>query len=295
MINHLSASDPIALLVNNGAKQLAPLSDSAKLDVRLLLSFVIDKPLSYLLTWPDTQLSSQQFQRFLTLFKQRLQGKPIAYLVGFKEFWSLKLQVSPATLIPRPDTEVLVETVLANHSESPLHCLDLGTGTGAIALALASENSNWHIDAIDFQDEAVTLAKSNAKRLGFSKVNIYQSDWFSKVNKQQKFDVIVSNPPYIDGLDEHLEQGDVKFEPKTALIAGNNGFADIEHIIQTSKAHLKDGAWLYFEHGFEQALKIHTLFTQNGFNGAKTVKDYNGHDRVTYACYKSSTLKKVQN
>jgi release factor glutamine methyltransferase len=284
---NFSASDPIALLVNNGAKQLASLSDSAKLDVRLLLSFVIDKPLSYLLTWPDKQISQQQYQHFLTLFDQRKQGKPIAYLIGFKEFWSLNIQVSPATLIPRPDTEVLVETVLNNHSQSHMRCLDLGTGTGAIALALASEHLSWNIDAIDFQDEAVVLAKSNAKRLGFSHVNIYQSDWFSMVDNQKRFDVIVSNPPYIDALDEHLVQGDVKFEPKSALVADDNGYADIENIIKTSKPHLQDGAWLYFEHGFEQAEKIQTLFSQYGFSGVTTVKDYNGNERVTYACYKS--------
>lgn len=281
-----SASDPIALLVNNGAKQLAPLSDSAKLDVRLLLSFVIDKPLSYLLTWPDKQLSQQQFQDFLALFEQRKQGKPIAYLIGFKEFWSLKLQVSPATLIPRPDTEVLVETVLANHQELSLSCLDLGTGTGAIALALASEKSGWQIDAIDFQEEAVTLAKSNGQRLGFKSVNIYQSDWFSNVDSQKRFDVIVSNPPYIDALDKHLEQGDVKFEPKSALVSADSGYADIENIIKNSKAYLKEHAWLYFEHGFEQAKQIQRLFTQYGFSEATTVKDYNDNDRVTYACYK---------
>jgi release factor glutamine methyltransferase len=283
---HFTASDPIALLVNNGAKQLAPLSDSAKLDVRLLISFVLDKPLSYLLTWPDKQLSQQQYQHFLTLFEQRKQGKPIAYLVGFKEFWSLNLQVSPATLIPRPDTEVLVETVLNNHGESSLNCLDLGTGTGAIALALASEHSSWNIDAIDFQNEAVELARSNALRLGFLHVNIYQSNWFSEVDNQKKFDVIVSNPPYIDALDEHLEKGDVKFEPKSALVADDNGYADIENIIKTSKSYLKDTAWLYFEHGFEQAQKIQTLFYQYGFSEVTTVKDYNGNDRVTYACYK---------
>lgn len=281
-----SASDPVAVLINNGAKVLAPLSDSAKLDVRLLISFVIDKPLSYLLTWPEKQLTQQEFQRFVTLFKQRKAGKPIAYILGYKEFWSLKLQVSSSTLIPRPDTEVLVETVLNNHTNSMVNCLDLGTGTGAIALALASEQSNWQIDAVDFQLEAVELAQSNAQRLGFSKVSIYQSDWFNSISSGKTFDIIVSNPPYIDELDEHLEQGDVRFEPKSALVAKQQGFADIEHIIKTSTAYLNDNAWLYFEHGFEQAKKIHALFSQHGFSEIQTVKDYNGNDRVTYACYK---------
>ncbi|WP_353518925.1 peptide chain release factor N(5)-glutamine methyltransferase [Thalassotalea sp. SU-HH00458] len=282
-----SASDSISLLVKNGAQVLAPLSDSAKLDVRLLISHVINKPLSYLLTWPDKQLSLQEFQQFVTLFEQRRAGKPIAYILGYKEFWSLKFQVAPSTLIPRPDTEVLVETVLNNHTDPMLHCLDLGTGTGAIALALASERENWQIDAVDFQNEAVALAKSNAQHLGLSRVKIYQSDWFSNITHEKRFDLIVSNPPYIDELDEHLAQGDVRFEPKSALVAEDQGFADIEHIIKNSIAFLNDNAYLYFEHGFKQAKKIHELFLQNGFSEIETVKDYNGNERVTYACYKS--------
>lgn len=281
-----SATDPIAVLINNGAKALASFSDSAKLDVRLLISFVIDKPLSYLLTWPEKQLSPEEFQQFVTLFEQRKAGKPIAYILGYKEFWSLKLQVSPSTLIPRPDTEVLVETVLNNHSELTLNCLDLGTGTGAIALALSSEHSAWTIDAVDFQQEAVALARLNAETLGFSKVNIYQSDWFSNIASEKRFDVIVSNPPYIDELDEHLDQGDVRFEPKSALVAEEQGFADIEHIIKESITYLNDNAWLYFEHGFEQAKQIQEIFAQNGFSNIATVKDYNENDRVTFACYK---------
>ena len=285
---NLSSSDPISALINTGAKQLSSVSDSAKLDVRLLISYVLDKPLSYLLTWPDKQLSEKQFQQFITLFEERLLGKPIAYLLGFKEFWSLKFQVSPATLIPRPDTEILVETILANHQQSSLNCLDLGTGTGAIALALASEQNHWQIDALDFQNEAVELAKLNAKRLGLTQVSIYQSDWFSSVDENKIFDVIVSNPPYIDALDEHLGQGDVKFEPKTALIADKNGFADIEKIIIQSIPFLKNAGWLYFEHGFEQGCGVQDLFDKNGFSEIKTIKDYNGNDRVTYACYKQS-------
>ncbi|MCO4798200.1 MAG: peptide chain release factor N(5)-glutamine methyltransferase [Colwelliaceae bacterium] len=283
---NLSSSDPISTIISIGTKQLVSISDSAKLDVRLLICFVLEKPLSYLLTWPNRQLSEQQFQQFITLFEERLLGKPIAYLVGFKEFWSLNFQVSPATLIPRPDTEVLVETILANHQKSSLNCLDLGTGTGAIALALASEQHLWQIDALDYQYEAVKLAQLNAERLGLTQVSIYQSDWFSSVDNNKTFDVIVSNPPYIDALDEHLVQGDVKFEPKTALIAEKNGYADIEKIIHQSIAYLNHDGWLYFEHGFEQAYGVQDLFAQNGFSEIKTIKDYNGNDRVTYACYK---------
>ncbi|MEW6992430.1 peptide chain release factor N(5)-glutamine methyltransferase [Colwelliaceae bacterium 6441] len=280
----LSASDPLSVIIKAGAKQLAPVSDSAKLDVRLLLSYVLDKPVSYLLTWPDKTLSVEEFQQFITLFEQRLLGKPIAYLVGYQEFWSLKLQVSPATLIPRPDTEVLVEAILANHQQSSLSCLDLGTGTGAIALALASEQVAWQIEAIDYQNEAVELAQTNANNLGLSTVKIYQSDWFSQVDNT--YDIIVSNPPYIDALDDHLSEGGVRFEPKTALVAGEQGYADIEKIIKQSKRYFNKIGWLYFEHGFEQARKVQQILLENGFSEVKTLKDYNHKDRVTFACYK---------
>jgi len=281
----LFVSDSISVLIKTGAKQLMSVSDSAKLDIRLLLSFVLNKPTSYLLTWPDEKLTEQEFSQFHSLFEQRLTGKPIAYLIGYKEFWSLNFKVSTATLIPRPDTEVLVETVLANHVQTHLTCLDLGTGTGAIALALASERNDWQIEGIDFQNEAVVLAQTNAQRLDLSQVDFYQSDWFSAIDKTKKFNVIVSNPPYIDALDEHLNQGGVQFEPKTALIAHKKGFADIEKIILTSIAYLAKSGWLYFEHGFEQSTGVQCLFANNGFSQIKTIKDYNGNDRVTYACY----------
>mgnify|MGYP000754817578 CR=1 FL=1 len=261
-------------------------TDTARLDVECLLCHSLDCDSTYLRTWPERILTSEEYDYFQALLARRVKGEPIAHICGTRSFWTLDLLVTPDTLIPRPDTEVLVETVLANHQELSLNCLDLGTGTGAIALALASEKSGWQIDAIDFQKEAVALAKSNGQRLGFKDVNIYQSDWFSNVDSQKRFDVIVSNPPYIDALDKHLEQGDVKFEPKSALVSADSGYADIENIIKNSKNYLKEHAWLYFEHGFEQAKQIQRLFAQHGFSEATTVKDYNDNDRVTYACYK---------
>lgn len=272
-----------------GVQQLIELSDSAKLDVQVLLGHVLKKEISYLLTWPEYQLTNEQISCFMSLLQERVKGLPIAYLIGTKEFWSLNFFVSSATLIPRPDTECLVELILAQHDKSPLYCLDLGTGTGAIALALASERHQWRISAVDFSAEAVALANKNAQQLNLTHVTIKQSDWFQSVDKSRKYDFIVSNPPYIDANDEHLLKGDVRFEPITALVANNEGLADILHIIIQAKHYLNDGGWLYFEHGFLQGQSVRALFAENGYYDALTVQDYSGNDRITYAQYKMSS------
>ena len=197
----------------------------------------------------------------------------------------MSLQVSPATLIPRPDTEILVEQVLNHHQGVELSCLDLGTGTGAIALALASERPQWQIDAVDYSDDAVALAKRNGLNLNLAQVNIYQSDWFSNIVKDKRFDVIVSNPPYIDEKDHHLNEGDVKFEPKTALVASDNGLADIKIIARHALSFLNSGGFLYIEHGFEQSHAVQTILADLAYSNIQTIKDYNNNDRVTWACY----------
>ncbi len=271
--------------VGYGNQRLVNLSDSAKLDAQILLAQVLNKTTSYLYTWPDQVLTTEQQANFLKLLSLREQGQPIAYIVGYKEFWSLNFKVSPATLIPRPDTEVLVEQVLGNHSQSPIRCLDLGTGTGAIALALASERAKWQIDAIDFNEQAVALAQENAQCLSLTQVNIFQSDWFDNVPLTSQYQVIVSNPPYIDQADQHLAQGDVRFEPSSALVAENHGLADIEHIIHCAKQFLTAGGWLYFEHGYDQGAQVRRLFTDAGYHSIQTAKDYNANDRITYGCY----------
>ena len=273
----------IVNLVAYGQEQLVSCSDSAKLDAQILLAFVLDKELSYLLTWPEKALTKQDKQQYLALLDRRISGEPIAYIVGVKEFWSLPFIVSPATLIPRPDTEILVELVLEQFADfDTLHCLDLGTGTGAIALALASEQPNWQIDAIDFSLDAVKLAQQTAKKLQLSHVNIFQSDWFSALN-ERKFDVIVSNPPYIDKLDENLSQGDVRFEPESALVADEHGLGDIKHIAQQALKYLNSQGSLFFEHGFEQGEAVRNILTALGYHNAQTVRDFNGHERITWA------------
>jgi protein-(glutamine-N5) methyltransferase, release factor-specific len=273
----------IAHWVSHGQEQLASCSDSAKLDAQILLGFVLNKERSYLLTWPEKTLTKQTEQQYLALLQRRIVGEPIAYIVGVQEFWSLPFRVSPATLIPRPDTEVLVELVLERFGDlDSLQCLDLGTGTGAIALALASEQPNWKIEAIDFSLDAVTLAKQNAQDLQLAQVNIFQSDWFSAIN-ERKFDIIVSNPPYIDVLDEHLSQGDVRFEPESALVADEQGLGDIKHIAQQALKFLNTQGSLFFEHGFEQGEAVRNILTALGYDNAQTVRDFNGHDRITWA------------
>ena len=252
---------------------------TAAIDVDCLLCFALNCQRSYLFTWGDKLLSQEQNQHLDGLLQQRRDGHPIAYITGQREFWSLTLATDPSTLIPRADTETLVEQALSiDFATLPVRCLDLGTGTGAIALALASERSQWLVTAVDQSIDAVELAKRNAARHQL-KVNILQSDWFSAV--EGRFDLIVSNPPYIDPNDPHLQQGDVQFEPLSALIAEGQGFADIEQIIEQAPEFLNTDGWLLFEHGYQQAQGVVTRLKQRGFTQVRTILDLAGQPRVT--------------
>ncbi|WP_448552634.1 peptide chain release factor N(5)-glutamine methyltransferase [Thalassotalea montiporae] len=281
----------IEVVLTSASKQLADVSDSPLLDAKVLLADALEQTLTYLITWHDKPLTEAQLSAFQQMLDRRLAGEPIAYIVGVKEFWSLPFFVAPSTLIPRPDTETLIELVLANHSSNHdtgnLRLLDLGTGTGAIALALASENPSWQVHAVDFNPDAVKLAQRNAENLALNHVKIYQSDWFSAVNAQSnedKFDIIVSNPPYIDEADPHLVAGDVRFEPKSALVADNQGLADIEHIVCEAKNYLASGGAIYLEHGYQQGAAVRDILTANGYQNALTEQDLAGNDRITWAC-----------
>lgn len=302
----------VVSLIEQGYLLLKDVSDSPKLDAQILLCFVIDKPASFLLTWPEKVLTTENIEQYQALLIRRLQSEPIAYIVGVREFWSLPFYVSPASLIPRPDTETLIELVVDLHqqgcffkssfnnnsslsdslaidnlsAQDNISCLDLGTGTGAIALSLASEMPLWNIHAIDFNVDAVKLAQRNAKNLALTQVNIYHSDWFSQISVKQKFNLIVSNPPYIDEDDIHLSQGDVQFEPKSALVAQENGLADIRHIAKQARSYLTDNGSLFFEHGYQQAEDVHNILIEFGYIEAYTVKDLSGNDRITWAKYK---------
>ena len=257
-------------------------TETARLDVECLLCFVLNCDSTYLRTWPDKQLTSEHYTHFKKLLARRIKGEPIAHICGSRAFWTLDLLVTPDTLIPRPDTEILVEQILELKLSEKAHILDLGTGTGAIALSLASERPAWKVTATDFLPEVVELAKRNAQKYQLTNTHIFQSDWFDQI-PPEKFDLIVSNPPYIDPEDKHLAEGDVRFEPLSALIADQHGLADIEHIIKQSKSYLKKQAWLVLEHGYDQASEVQALFSKYNYIDIKTIKDYGQKDRMTMA------------
>jgi release factor glutamine methyltransferase len=255
-------------------------SESPRRDAEILLEHVTGKARTYLLAFGETLLKPEQEAQLAELLARRKTGEPVAHLTGEREFWSLPLSVSAATLIPRPDTECLVEQALARLTDGPCRILDLGTGTGAIALALASERPDCQVTAVDVMPDAVALAQRNLARLGFSNVQINQSSWFSAL-AQHAFEMIVSNPPYIDEHDPHLSQGDVRFEPLTALVAANDGLADIEHIITTAREHLVPGGWLLLEHGWTQGAAVRALYSAAGYASVETCRDYGGNERLT--------------
>ncbi|WP_339473375.1 peptide chain release factor N(5)-glutamine methyltransferase [Pseudomonas sp. RL_5y_Pfl2_69] len=257
-----------------------PDSPTARLDAELLLAAALGKSRSYLHTWPEKIVSSEAALTFAEYLLRRRTGEPVAYILGQQGFWNLDLEVAPHTLIPRPDTELLVETALALLPESPAKVLDLGTGSGAIALALASERAAWHVTAVDRVLEAVALAERNRQRLQLENVNVFTSHWFSAL-ADQCFDLIISNPPYIAAGDVHLAEGDVRFEPESALVAGTDGLDDIREIITGSASHLNAGGWLMLEHGYDQAEAVRQLLQDAGFAQVESRKDLGGHERIT--------------
>ncbi|MCF6193941.1 MAG: peptide chain release factor N(5)-glutamine methyltransferase, partial [Kangiellaceae bacterium] len=262
----------------------------AEVDSRYIVSHVLEKNFTWLKTWHDSILSNDQQVLLGALVERRKSGEPIAYITGEKDFWTLALEVNPSTLIPRPETELLVETALeflANKSRAKI--LDLGTGTGAIALAIASERNNDVIIASDYVVEAVQLAQRNAVKNKIENVTFIQSDWFSNV-KEAEFDLIVSNPPYVEENDPHLNQSDLRFEPNSALIAADNGFADIKTIIHEAKNHLVKNGVLLMEHGFEQGERVRSLLSEAAYGEIKTLADHSGLDRVTIAINSIASL-----
>lgn len=266
------------------AKLRLAAGDSPRRDAEILLEKVTGRGRGFIMAFDETELDCEQLEALERLLRRREQGEPIAWLTGEREFWSLPLEVSSATLIPRPDTECLVEQALACLPAEPCRVLDLGTGTGAVALALASERPDCQIIAVDRIADAVSLAQRNVKRLGLTNVTVVQSHWFSALNAASRFAVIVSNPPYIDGKDPHLTQGDVRFEPHSALVAADNGFADLRAIIRAAELYLEPGGWLLLEHGWQQAQQLREIFTDAGFQQVRSFKDYGGNERVTAGC-----------
>ncbi|MFD1384167.1 peptide chain release factor N(5)-glutamine methyltransferase [Rhodanobacter aciditrophus] len=271
----------IDTLLKQAYGRLDTLSDTAQLDAQLLLAHIMGVSTTYFFTWPDKSVCDAHQVGFETLLARREKGEPIAYILGEQDFWSLSLETSAHTLIPRADTERLVEVALDLLPQGAGSILDLGTGTGAIALALAKEWSASKVMGVDYQAEAVALSQSNAIRNDVSNAEFRQSNWFSEVKDAAPFELIVSNPPYIDPEDEHLTQGDVRFEPLTALIAQEKGMADIRHIVSQSKDYLVKKGWLMFEHGYDQGSAVRSLLEIHGFEEIATYQDLGGNDRVT--------------
>lgn len=275
--------------------------ENGKTDALVLLQFATGKSRTQILAFDETEIEGKVRSNLTALLARRLKGEPIAYILGEKEFWSLSLNVAESTLIPRPDTEILVEQALVIAREKlqkktpHFRILDLGTGTGAIALALAAEltpicekqSTELTITGVDLVPNAVELAKSNAEKNQLN-VRFFQSQWFDNV--EGKFDLLVSNPPYIDERDEHLKQGDVRFEPLSALVAAEQGYGDLRHIIEQAPAYLNEGGALLLEHGWQQGEKVRSIFAENHWEKIATVRDYGDNERITYGFWKSHEI-----
>ncbi len=259
-------------------------ADSARRDTEILLCHCLGKPRAWLYTWPEKEVARDCARDFEKLLAQRREGVPVAYLTGEREFWSLQLAVSDATLIPRPETETLVAWALELALPNAASVLDLGTGSGAIALALASERPHWHVTALDVSQEALQVARGNAVRTRLTSVHFVQSNWYQAV-RGQRFNALLGNPPYIDGDDPHLALGDVRFEPRSALVSSDSGLEDLGRLVTGAPDQLLDGGWLLLEHGFEQANAVRAMLHDAGFSQVSTRRDVSGQQRITGGCW----------
>ena len=255
-------------------------------DARLLLQHVMQVNHAYLITHANDQLSSQHMEGFSELISQRQHGTPVAYLIGERDFYDLTFKVSPAVLIPRPETELLVEKIL-KHIPASLSCriLDLGTGSGAIGITIAKHRPQAQVTAVDISTDAIDVARWNAQNLAVDNIRIMQGSWFDPFDAAVKFDWIVANPPYVAENDPHLKQGDLRFEPDLALSAKRNGMACIEHIITTAPAYLVNGGQLLFEHGYDQSNTCQQLLEAHGFQDICSYKDLTGIERACHSSY----------
>lgn len=258
-------------------------SDSAALDAQLLLAHVLGKTRTWLYAWPERMVDAQDLQRFEALVAARAAGTPIAYLLGTRDFWSLTLQVNNAVLIPRPETEILVQAALELGPPGPAQVADLGTGSGAIALALASERPQWSVHATESSARALTVAEQNRVALGLANVHMLGGSWCNPLPPGE-FDLILSNPPYIAEDDAHLQQGDVRFEPRSALVAGAVGLQDIADVAAQALPRLKRAGWLLLEHGWQQGAAVRSVLQKTGYVEVQTRLDSGGRERMTMGC-----------
>jgi release factor glutamine methyltransferase len=266
--------------------------DTARIEVQMLLQRALGVSRAYLLAHPEHIMNEAQRSAYRALLQRRMEGEPLAHILGEREFFGLNFKVTPATLIPRPDTELLVELALQRIPPSlpaPIYregtatafrVLDLGTGTGAIALSIAHTHPETEVTAVDASHEALEIAQKNARLLNIANVRLLRSDWFTALEGEH-FDLIVSNPPYIAETDAHLAQGDLRFEPRSALASGADGLDDIRHIITHAKNHLNAGGWLLLEHGYDQAAQVRALFDASGYTEIFSAPDLAGIERVS--------------
>jgi release factor glutamine methyltransferase len=273
----------VSAALAHATEELKHSSDSAELDAQLLLAHVLAKSRTWLYTWPDHQLTENEQTQFLQLCARRAQGEPVAYLLGKREFWKFELQVSPAVLIPRPETELLVELALQLLNTEQAHVADLGTGSGAIALALAYERAHWQVFATDLHQQALAIAKLNAQQLKLANLTFLVGNWCEPLPNGD-YNLIVSNPPYIDADDPHMQQGDLRFEPRTALVAADHGLSDIQQIAQQAREKLMPGGHLLLEHGWQQGAAVRNILHELGYTHVQTMRDHGDRDRVTLGC-----------
>ena len=249
----------------------------ARIEVQCLLQGLLRVSRSYLMTYPERELDMDELQRHMELMKRRLNGEPVAYLLGEREFFGHVFRVTKDTLIPRPDTELLVELVM-KHAREHSSILDMGTGSGAIAISIALARKDLRVVAIDASQAALDVAIANAMRLAADNVRFLKSDWFSALSGE-RFDIIASNPPYVEMEDPHLK--DISFEPSSALVSGCDGLDDIRRIVAGARAHLNPGGWLMLEHGYDQAEGVRALLMEAGFREVSSSKDISGIERVS--------------
>lgn len=272
----------IQTLLHEAEGLLSNTSNNARLEAEVLLAHALEKPRSYLRAWPAREISDAPLAQFQLLLTKRAAGEPIAYLTGCREFWSMELRVNQHTLIPRPETELLVEFALQLIPQNEMwRIADLGTGSGAIALALACERPQCRIIATDISPDALMAAKYNAKRHKANNIAFREGAWFAPLRDEQ-FDLIVANPPYIRECDPHLDQGDLRYEPVTALVSGISGLDALQTIISEAPGYLRHEGWLVLEHGYDQADAVIALLRDRGYTGVGGQKDYAGRGRIAF-------------
>jgi len=279
----MTTAETIAQALRQAAVKLSGLVQAdARLEAEILLAHVLDKPRTYLFAWPEHRLNESSLKHFQSLVERRLHGEPSAYLTGYREFWSLEIAVTTETLIPRPETELLVERALhLIPIKSELSIADLGTGSGAVSAAIASERPACRILATDISTAALAVARQNFSRLGLENIHCANGRWCAALPTGMRFDLIVCNPPYVATDDPHLMQDGLPWEPISALISGSDGLQDICDIVATAADRLLPGGWLLLEHGFDQGARVRNMLSAADYRHCRTFRDLGGRDRVS--------------